>query len=192
MDKITDAERWKLLLPLALADVKKNGMDGPMMPAVRAKTIELLEKLYGDLDDELRSRAADFAYKAFREVTRDCNRLSALDKALTAHSPSGLELIAFHLFASVWEEAYVKAFFRANAAVDATIAARDRAKARHAKSPEAAAKLAVHESWKRWQAHPSLYRSKSAFALSMLDTNDTLRSQQTIERWCRLWERAEK
>jgi hypothetical protein len=100
--------------------------------------------------------------------------------------------MAFHLFASEWEEAYVKAFIRADAAIEATIAARDRAKARHAKSPEAAAKLAVHESWKRWQAHPSLYRSKSAFALSMLDTNDTLRSQQTIERWCRLWERAEK
>ena len=54
----------------------------------------------------------------------------------------------------------------------------------------AADRLMAFSWWKEWQTYPSLYASKNAFALVMIDkTNERLRSQATIAQWCRDWEK---
>lgn len=60
--------------------------------------------------------------------------------------------------------------------------------ARHARTPQAAAKVVVRECWQAWEATPSQYGGSAAFARAMLDKfPDELRSQQVIERWVREW-----
>jgi hypothetical protein len=61
--------------------------------------------------------------------------------------------------------------------------------ARHAQSPQQAAKEVIRECWEAWQAKPRQYKSKAAFARAMLDKfPDTLKSNQVVERWAREWE----
>lgn len=70
--------------------------------------------------------------------------------------------------------------------------------AKIAKDPKQKVKQEVRECWDEWRKKPSQYKSKSAFARSMLekfppDKDEKgrtigLESQRVIERWCKEWE----
>jgi len=57
-----------------------------------------------------------------------------------------------------------------------------------AKSPKQQTKQFVRECWDGWQARPTAYEGKSAFARDMLSKYEDLKSQRVIERWCLAWE----
>lgn len=56
--------------------------------------------------------------------------------------------------------------------------------------PRKAEKAFVKSCWIHWQENPSNYRYKSEFAVDMLNKCEHLKSQKTIEDWCREWEKA--
>jgi len=58
-----------------------------------------------------------------------------------------------------------------------------------AKSPKQQTKQLVRECWDAWQARPTAYEGKSAFARDMLSKYEDLKSQRVIERWCLAWEK---
>lgn len=65
------------------------------------------------------------------------------------------------------------------------------AAAKLANSPKQQVKQLVRDCWNDWQNRPDVYRSKSAFALAMLEKYEGLKSQRVIERWCLEWSRGE-
>lgn len=66
------------------------------------------------------------------------------------------------------------------------------AMAKLAADPKQAEKRAVRECWELWRQEPARYDGKAAFARDMLQKFESLTSQVTIERWCRLWEMSEQ
>lgn len=70
--------------------------------------------------------------------------------------------------------------------------ARQRARKRHELDPKQAAKMFVLDCWRAWQAVPTTYVSKAAFARDMLDKQPDLVSTQVVERWAREWAKGER
>ncbi|SAK61426.1 hypothetical protein AWB75_02624 [Caballeronia catudaia] len=188
MDEI-DRDAWDQLLSLARQDVRANEMEGAMIPAAQRRTRDMLLGRFPEVDATRIENAAAFAARAASRLYCGRTDLTSGDRLLVDRSVSALDLVAYQVFTEVWSYAYHDCFRRSAQILNARLAARRRASLYHQNSPKAAAKAAAYESWKRWRANPGLYRSKSAFALAMLDTNQELHSQQTIERWCRAWER---
>jgi hypothetical protein len=71
----------------------------------------------------------------------------------------------------------------------ATERASKAANKRHAIDPKQADKAMVRECWIDWQKQLDRYEGKAAFARDMLTKYESLKSQPSIERWCRAWER---
>ncbi|RRD41133.1 hypothetical protein EII18_10750 [Comamonadaceae bacterium OH3737_COT-264] len=87
----------------------------------------------------------------------------------------------------IWKEgesALVKSIRKNNASLGAS--------AKLANDPKQEDKKRVMECWILWNADPSRYASKAAFARDMLEKFTTLKSQHVIERWCREWEKSLK
>lgn len=174
-------------------NLKNAGADGEVLGIVKSKSIARLIREYSEVDEDLIYRSVDFAIGAFGAfyLGKEGNNIRDFDEYLIGRNVSALDFVAYQISCEVWRDTYLDAAHRAKQAIDSSSAARQRATTRHANSEKAVAKAAVHESWKYWQSNPGLYCSKSAFAQAMLDTHDNLNSQQTIERWCRAWERSE-
>lgn len=63
-------------------------------------------------------------------------------------------------------------------------------RARWRDAPETKEKNFILECWKDWQASPKQYKSQAAFARSMLEKCEYLKSQKVIEDWCRAWKKS--
>lgn len=63
------------------------------------------------------------------------------------------------------------------------------AKSRWANSPKTAAKQQIKECWEMWHHSPGRYRSKKEFAFDMLSKYPELENPETIQRWCRIWQK---
>lgn len=61
------------------------------------------------------------------------------------------------------------------------------AKARYAKDPKQKELEFVYDCCEAWQAKPTAYKSKAAFARDMVDKCEHLASTKNIEDWCRQW-----
>lgn len=71
--------------------------------------------------------------------------------------------------------------------------ASERAKQRHAMSPQAKAREFVQQCWRAWRLKPAQYPTTAAFARGMLDAQpEVLRSQAVIAKWVREWDREDK
>ncbi|WP_174998448.1 hypothetical protein [Burkholderia lata] len=189
-----DAERWQdEFADIIQNDLQDKGMDGDVLAAVKSKSIARLICEYAEIDESLIYRSIDFAIEAFGKfyLGKSKNNLCDFDEYLIGRSACALDFVAYQTLCEVWKDAYFSAAVHARQVLVSKSAARKRAAIHHANGPKAVAKAAVYESWRRWRSNPKLYRSKSAFAQAMLDTHDNLNSQQTIERWCRAWERSE-
>lgn len=64
--------------------------------------------------------------------------------------------------------------------------------AKLARDPKQAEKRFVRECWESWQAEPTRYKTKAAFARDMIEKCAHLTSTNQIEEWCRNWERERK
>jgi hypothetical protein len=64
--------------------------------------------------------------------------------------------------------------------------------ARHAKDKRQEEKAFIKQCWSDWQAGLSEYNGKAEFARDMLNKVERLKSQKTIEDWCRDWEREDR
>jgi hypothetical protein len=63
-------------------------------------------------------------------------------------------------------------------------------KARH--KDQAPAKEAIRAEWKAWQRGDRRYYSKGRFADKMGEKYPDIKSSQTVEKWCREWEKEPK
>jgi hypothetical protein len=57
--------------------------------------------------------------------------------------------------------------------------------------PKTIEKRFVEDCWRGWQATPTRYISKAAFARDMLEKCSHLTSQKQIDDWCRAWSKPE-
>lgn len=137
----------------------------------------------------------DFPYCKYCESGR---KLAAITDALCRMTPEGV----FGIFPdnenmvnAVIEENPVDALvmqriFMELVGAERSDRARDLALRRYEDDPKQKEKDFVFECWKAWQAKPEQYKSKAAFARSMLDKCEHLTSSKKIEDWCREWEKS--
>lgn len=95
-----------------------------------------------------------------------------------------------HLFRG-WK--YCEEFAKENPKLQGEIRtnqARHAAMAKLSADPRQKEKIFVRECWEEWRKIPARYTSKAEFARDMLSKCQDLRRQDTIEQWCRDWERA--
>jgi len=66
---------------------------------------------------------------------------------------------------------------------------RNGAKKKLASDPKQEAKSFARECWTEWQKNPERYTGQAEFARDMLEKCPSLKSQASIEKWCREWKK---
>ena len=73
--------------------------------------------------------------------------------------------------------------------VQVSLTAAKAARAKHLRDPKQALKKQVRAKWEHWQQHLDEWDGNAGFAQDIQKAFPTLKSQPTIEKWCREWKK---